>query len=107
MKKRPLIDVMKGRKRKPLGAICALFPELLADSLRVESALHISLSFALPLAKYCFGLERHFFRVRGAHPRVRPPVYVPTFHLHAVYLGKLRKECLPLSLFVSRADGEI
>lgn len=75
--------------------MCALFPVLLADSLHVESALS--------LTKYCFTREAHF-QSKGSSSEVLQPVYVPTFHLHAVYLGKLRKECLPFSLSVFVAD---
>lgn len=51
----------------------------------MSSQLSLPPSLSQSLTKYCFRLEGHGFRVRGAHPR---PVYVPTFHLHAVYLGK-------------------
>lgn len=67
----PEIDLIKDRKTQPFTAICALFPVLLADSLHVESALS--------LTKYCFRLERHIFRARGAHPRFSGLFMFPLF----------------------------
>lgn len=40
--------------------------------------------------------ERDIFS-EGSTSEVLRPVYVPTFHLHTVYLGKQRKECLHFS----------
>lgn len=67
------MNMIKDRERKASTTICALFPVLLllADSLHVESALS--------LTKYCFRLERHIFRVRGAHPRFSALFMFPLF----------------------------
>lgn len=63
--------MIKDRKTQPSTAICALFPVILADSLRVESALS--------LTKYCYRLERHIFWARGAHPRFSGLFMFPLF----------------------------
>lgn len=57
----------------------------------VSSQLSLSLSLNI-----VSDLERDIFS-EGSTSEVLRPVYVPTFHLHTVYLGKLRKECLPFS----------
>lgn len=52
-----------------------------------------SLSLSLNIVS---DLERDIFS-EGSTSEVLRPVYVPTFHLHTVYLGKQRKECLHFS----------
>lgn len=80
-----VVNQIKDRKRKASSAICAA----LVHSLRVESALSLSLNIVSDL-------ERDIFS-EGSTSEVLRPVYVPTFHLHTVYLGKQRKECLHFS----------
>lgn len=80
-----VVNQIKDRKRKAFSAICAA----LVHSLRVESALSLSLNIVSDLEKDIFS--------EGSTSEVLRPVYVPTFHLHTVYLGKQRKECLHFS----------
>lgn len=90
--------IKPGRKEKAFGCHLCWAPPALADSLHVESAL----SLFQALTKYCFRLEGHGFRVRGAHPRLSGLFMFPLFICMLFIWGERGKECLPVWVFFSR-----
>lgn len=95
-----------GKKKKTLSVPSVLCSQSSWLTRSVSSQLSRSpLSFALPLAKYCFGLERHFFRVRGAHPRFARLFMFPLFICMLFIWGNWeRNACLFLFLSLEQME---
>lgn len=66
---------------------------------------HFRVESALSLAKYCFRLERHIFRARGAHPRFSGLFMFPLFICTLFIWGNWERNAC-LSLFLSLRQTE-
>lgn len=86
----------KAEKESPLAPICAPRPRAAAAAAAAGSLRFVSSQLCLPL-NIVSDSRGTFSEREGSTSELLRPVYVPTFHLHAVYLGKSRKECQPLS----------
>lgn len=83
-----VVSLKPDKRQKEKSLLCHLCCAGSLTPCRVSS-----LSLSLNIVS---DLERDIFS-EGSTSEVLRPVYVPTFHLHTVYLGKQRKECLHFS----------